>query len=408
MPNDNFTPPQKVLENYADVLINFALGGGKGIKKGDTVYLSIPEVAKPLLSELEKAIYKAGGNMILRYIPDNTNRFGFGKTFLEHASPKQLSYFPDKYIKGLVDEMDHVLIILGTTDLHALQGIDSKKIQQHGLAYKPYMEWRNKKEHAGKLSWTIALYGTEAMAKEATMSEEEYWDQIIKACFLDAKNPIAEWNRVFKQIESTIKKLNKLPIEKVNVLGPDIDLWITIGEERKWLGGSGANIPSFEIFTSPDWRGTEGWIKFNMPLYYSGTIVEGIELTFKKGKVIKATAKKNEQVLKNMIASKNADKVGEFSLTDRRTSRITKFMANTLFDENIGGKYGNTHIAVGAAYENAFTGDVSKLTKKQSEKLGFNDSAVHTDMFSTTPRTVTAYLKDGKEKVIYKDGEFTL
>jgi aminopeptidase len=270
------------------------------------------------------------------------------------------------------------------------------------------MDWRTEKEHKGKLTWTLALYGTDGMAQEANLSIEDYWEQIIKACFLDAKNPIGEWKRVFNQINITIKKLNILDIDKVNVLGPDVDLWITIGEKRKWLGGSGANIPSFEIFTSPDWRGTEGWIKFNQPLYRNGVLIDGIELTFKKGKVVKATATKNEKALKDMIAAPNADKVGEFSLTDKRISRITKFMADTLFDENMGGEYGNTHIAVGSAYESTYAGDVSKLTQKQSEKLGFNDSAVHTDMFSTSPRTVTAYLRNGKEKVIYKDGEFTV
>ncbi|MCC2631087.1 MAG: aminopeptidase [Candidatus Paceibacter sp.] len=403
-----YQPSQKILENYANVLVNFALGGGKGIKKGETVYLIIPEIAKPLLSPLERAIYKKGGNVILRYTPDNTNRFGIGRDFFELASKQQLNYFPEKYVRGLVDEIDHVMVILGNTNPKILQGIDSKKIQQQGLAYKPYMDWRNEKEHAGNMTWTLALYGTAAMAEEAKLSEKEYWDQIIKACFLDAQNPIAEWKKASRIIETTRAKLNKLPIEKINILGPDADLWITIGEKRQWLGGSGRNIPSFEVFTSPDWRGTEGWIKFNQPLYYSGNLIEGIELTFKKGKVVKATAKKNEQVLKNMIASHNADKVGEFSLTDKRTSRITKFMANTLFDENIGGEHGNTHIAVGMSYVDTYAGDVKKLTKAQTEKLGYNDSAVHTDIISTSPRTVTAYLKNGTEKVIYKNGEFII
>jgi aminopeptidase len=109
-----------------------------------------------------------------------------------------------------------------------------------------------------------------------------------------------------------------------------------------------------------------------------------------------------------MIKSKDADKIGEFSLTDGRVSRITKFMAETLFDENMGGKEGNTHIALGSAYEDCFSGDVSKLTKEESKKLGFNDSAVHTDIISTAPRRVMAHLKDGSQKLIYENGQFTL
>jgi len=185
-------------------------------------------------------------------------------------------------------------------------------------------------------------------------------------------------------------------------------LWVKIGEKRAWNGGSGRNIPSFEIFTSPDWRGTNGWIKFNQPLYYFGNLIEGIELEFKDGLVIRSSAKKNEKVLKAMIASKDADKVGEYSLTDRRFSRITKFMANTLFDENVGGSHGNTHIALGNSYHDCYKGDPGKVSKKEWARLGYNDSSVHTDIISTTPRIVTAYLPNGKTKVIYKNGQFTL
>jgi aminopeptidase len=123
---------------------------------------------------------------------------------------------------------------------------------------------------------------------------------------------------------------------------------------------------------------------------------------------VKATAKKNEKLLQEMIATKDANKVGEYSLTDKRHSRITKFMAETLFDENMGGPYGNTHIAVGMSYRDTYAGDVSKLSTKDAQALGFNDSSVHTDMISTTDRTVTAHLKNGKQIVIYKKGQFAL
>ena len=163
-----------------------------------------------------------------------------------------------------------------------------------------------------------------------------------------------------------------------------------------------------KFFTSPDWRGTEGWIRFSEPLYRHGTVIEGIELHFKKGKVIKATAKKNEAMLKELIKTKHADKVGEFSLTDRRHSRITKFMANTLYDENVGGPQGNTHIAVGRAYRETYSGDIHRMEEKDWGKLGFNYSAEHCDIISTTKRTVTAYLKDGSSRKIYENGTFTL
>ena len=110
-----------------------------------------------------------------------------------------------------------------------------------------------------------------------------------------------------------------------------------------------------------------------------------------------------------MIAQENADKVGEFSLTDKRHSRITKFMATTLYDENMGGTFGNTHIALGNAYKDTFTGDMATVSEEQWAAMGYNSCPkVHTDIISTSDRTVTARLRNGSERVIYKDGQFTL
>jgi len=401
-------PSKEILERYADVLVNFALGGGKGIKKGEVVRVTTSESAKPLFIAIHNAIIKAGGHMVSDYHLDDDA--GMQKMFFENAKSHQIDFFPEKYMRALVDHIDHSIYIAASNDPHALKGVDPKKIMRRGEAVKPYRDWRTEKEHKGKFTWTIALFGTAAMAREAGLSEDEYWEQIIKACFLDTANPIAKWKSVYRELESYRKKLNALSpkIDRLHVEGPDADLWIKLGDKRAWLGGSGRNIPSFELFTSPDKRGTEGWIRLNQPLYRYGNKVEGIELHFKGGKVVKCTAASGEKLIKEMIKTPGANMVGEFSLTDSRFSRITRFMAETLFDENIGGPEGNTHIALGASYKECYTGDVSKLTKAQAEKLGYNDSSVHTDVISTAPRTVTAILKDGKTQVIYQKGRFVL
>ncbi len=403
-----YHPDQKILARYADVLVNFALGGGKGIKKGDTVMVYAEDFAKRLYAEVVKAIWKAGGNVISRYSPSDEPWFKMDRLFYELASEQQLSHFPEKYLKGMIEESDHSLYIISDTDPRGLQGVDSKKMMKRGMTMKPVKGWRDAKENAGKFTWTLGLYGTPAAAKEAKLSEKEYWNQIIKACFLDEENPIVKWKQVYKEMYAFKDKLNKLKIEKVHVVGKDVDLWVQLGEKRKWIAGSGRNVPTFEIFNSPNWRGTNGWIKFNQPLYRYGNVIEGIELEFKDGIVIKAKAKKNEKLLNDMIATEGANKVGEFSLTDRRFSRITKFMAHTLYDENVGGPFGNTHIALGSSYHDCYDGDPSQVSKEEWDRLGYNDSSVHTDIISTTDRTVTAYLPNGKEKVIYKDGQFTL
>ena len=407
----SYTPSKIILERYADVLINFALNSGEGIKKGEVVHLNATESAKPLFVEVRNAVLRSGGHVIANFLPDGTSdRRSVTREFYEIASPEQLEWFPKHYVRGLVDEIDHSVHLLAHSNPHELKGVDPKKIMKRGVAWKPFRDWENEKERKGKFTWTIALYGTAAMAKEAGMSEKEYWNQIIKACFLDEKNPIKKWREVFKLVEKYRARLNKISpdIDKLHMTGEDVDLWVKLGEKRQWLGGSGRNIPSFEIFTSPDWRGTEGWIRFNQPLYRYGNKITGIQLWFKHGRVVKSSAKTNEKLLKEMIATPGADRIGEYSLTDKRCSRITKFMAETLYDENMGGPQGNTHIALGMAYKDTCNGPIAEMDEEDFSDLGFNDSSVHTDIISTSKRTVTAHLKNGSEKVIYKDGEFVL
>lgn len=398
-----YTPSRKILEKYADVLVNFALNSGKGIKKGEVVILQIPESAKPMLVELQKTVLKAGAHPIIHYIPE-----GMSREFYNLANKEQIGYFPAKYLKGRIEEVDHAIMLIADTDKHELEGIDPKMIMDKSKAFRPYMEWRNDKENAGKFTWVVGLYGTKAGADEVKMAEKEYWQEIIKACYLNDKNPVKTWQKITGEVERVKRKLDALKIEKVRIESKNTDLTITLGKNRKWMGGGGRNIPSFEVFISPDCRYTEGCISFNQPLYRYGNLIKDIYLEFKNGRVVKATAKKGEKVLKHMIENNGADMIGEFSLTDGRVSKITKFMAETLFDENVGGKYGNTHIALGSAYKDSYPGNPSKIKKEQWEKMGYNESVVHTDIVSTEDRTVTAWLPSGKKVVIYKDGRFTV
>ena len=401
-----YQPSQKKLQKYADVLVNFALNEGKGIKKGDVVRVTAWESAKPLFLELQRAILNAGGHILARYMPDDDRSFNFSKLFYENAGPGQLSFYPTNYMEGMVRDVDHSIVIISDADTRSLKGVDPKKIMKRGEALKPISDMLTEKENRGEFTWTLALYGTPAMAAEAGLSLKEYWREIERACFLDKKDPIAEWKKTTKQIEMFRQRLNRMPITTLHVTGENVDLELSLGESRQWVAGGGRNIPSFEIFTSPDWRGTNGWIRFDQSLYCYGDIIKGIELEFQNGKVVKSTAKKNQKILREMIATEGANKVGEFSLTDKRHSRIKKFMATTLFDENVGGTYGNTHIALGRSYADAYAGDSSAMSDADWKKLGFNNSSVHTDIISTTDRTVTATLEDGSEKVIYKNGQF--
>lgn len=402
----SYKPSEKLLEKYANVLVNFALGGGKGIKSGEVVYLQAPLSALPFYRVLRKQILDSGGLMIGSLGDDMS---GAAKYFYDHANDQQLTAFHRNYYKGLVADVDHRIAVIADYDVHELDKVDPKKIITVQKAGKPLMEWFDKKENDGRYTWTLALYCTPSMAKEAGLSPEQYWQQIIKACYLDCADPIAEWRRLMTEAEKTASKLSNLSIKTLHIKGQDVDLIVTLGEKRQWVTIDGRNIPSFEIFTSPDWRGTQGWIRFNQPLYYYGPKVEGIELHFKNGRIVKSSATKNHKLLKEMLATdKGASQVGEFSLTDKRFSRITKFMAETLYDENMGGPFGNTHLAVGKSYHDTYTGSTANRSTSFFKKLGYNESVIHVDMVSTTDRTVTATLAGGTKKVIYKNGQFTV
>lgn len=398
-----YKPSDEILEKYANVLVNFALNSGEGIKKGAVVFVQVPECAKPMLIALQRAILKSGGNCLINYSPDNISR-----EYYELANKEQLEFFPSEYIKARVDTIDHVIGIEAEIDKYELEGVPADKIMTRQKVWKPYFDWRDAKENEGKFTWTMGLYGTEQMAKEVGMTIEEYWEEIIKACYLDEKDPVKKWKEIFVEIERVRSKLDSLKIEKVHVKSENTDLTVKLGKGRKWLGGSGRNIPSFELFISPDWRGTEGKIQFTEPLYRYGNLIDKAYLEFKNGKVVFARAEKGEKILKEMIMVEHADKIGEFSLTDGRMSRITRFMGETLFDENVGGKYGNTHIALGKAYKDSHPENPSKVSEEEWELLGYNDSVIHTDIVSTENRTVTATLEDGSEMIIYKDGMFTI
>lgn len=399
-----YYPNKKILEKYADVLVN-ALNSDKGIKEKDVVCISVPDWAKPFIIPLRTAVLKAGGNPIISFLPT-----GIAKSFFLNANKNQISFFAKKYWKGWVDQFDHVIFILPDMSPFELEGIDPVKQMARVIAAKPLRTWRNKKEDEGKFSWTIGWWGTEEYATLAKMSLKKYWDNIIKACFLNFDNPVQKWKEVTDKIARIITKLNSIPIDKLHIKGTKTDLWVSIGKKRKWCGGGGCNRPSFEIFTSPDWRETEGNITFNQPLFFQGSVIERIQLTFKNGKVIKAISKTNQNILQTMVKQENADKLGEFSLTDGRFSPITVPMANTLFDENMGGPFGNMHIALGAAYPDTYNGKAITMKPDDWEKLGFNDPScsIHTDIISTEDRIVTATLRNGKDIVIYKKGIFTV
>ena len=148
-----FTPSTKILERYANVLVNFALGGGAGIKPGEVVLLCVPECARPMLQPLHDAVLKSGGHPVIDIIPD-----GLQRSFFENANDDQILYRPMKRMLATVEDCNHRLYMIAEHEKYELSGIDSEKMMKRFATVKPYREAMQKKEKEGKVTWTLRLY----------------------------------------------------------------------------------------------------------------------------------------------------------------------------------------------------------------------------------------------------------
>lgn len=391
-------------EKYAEVMIwamQAARRNGK-FKKYDTVLLRTDTAALPLAEAIYKKLLAARFNVVTRImVPEN-----FSKAFYGQSDNKQLSFLPpgEKEFQGGINGL---IALHAPQDLTHLKNVDPARIAKNAVARKPVREILDEREQKGLFSWTLCNYPTEELAGRAGLTVKEYANQIARACFLNEKDPVKKWKEVTKQINEIGAWLTSLPIDTLRVESEHMDFEVLLGEQRRFIAGGGCNIPSFEIFTSPDWRGTRGVYFADLSSYRSGNYVKGVRLEFKNGRVVKADAEQGAEFVRKMVAmDRGAAQIGEFSLTDRRFSKINKFMADILFDENFGGQYGNCHVAIGSSYADTFSGPQSKLDKKMKEKLGFNDSSLHWDLINTENKRVTARLKDGSTQVIYEKGEF--
>ena len=391
-------------DKYADVMLwalQAARCNGK-FKPYDVVVLRYEPLALPLAQSLYKKLLEAKLNVIAR----QDNPEAFAREFYGTADDKQLTFLPpgeEAFQQGI----NGLISLRAPADLTSLKNTDPSRLAKAAVARKPLREILDAREQKGLFSWTLCNYPTEELAKRAGLSVKEYAAQIARACYLNEKDPVKKWQEVTAQMEEIAKWLSALPVETFRVQSAHMDFEVLLGEKRRFVSGGGCNIPSFEIFTSPDWRGTRGVYFADLSSYRNGNYVKGIKLEFKAGRAVKATAQQGQNFVRKMLAmDEGACQIGEFSLTDRRFSKITKFMADILYDENFGGKYGNCHVAVGASYADTYSGNVARLTPELKKKLGFNSSALHWDLINTEDKLVQARLKTGKVVTVYEKGQF--
>jgi len=391
------------LDRYADALIWGLLKARTGrFRRGDIVLIRYDSSAISLVEVLYDKLLGRG----MHIIPRAGLSAHMERSFFDKANRRQLVFHPPGE-KELCESLGGSIFVHAPESLTHLKDADPGKIAQSVIAKKELREILDRREETGEFGWTLCTFPTRELAKNAKLTLAQYTDQIIKACFLDSENPASRWESVYRKAGAIKKWLNGMSVSYYHIQSDNVDLRIKPGKRRQWIGVSGHNIPSFELFLSPDWRGTEGYYFANQPSFRSGNYVENIRLVFEKGRVAGINADTGEDfAVKQLSMDKGAGRVGEFSLTDRRFSRIDRFMADTLFDENYGGQWGNCHIALGASFSDTYDGNPAELTKAMKKGLGFNDSALHWDMVNTERKIVRARLSNGKTTTIYEDGVF--
>ncbi len=370
------------VEKLARVITEYSVG----IKPGDRVYITASPVAQPLTLAIIEQVIKRGGH------PHITAGSGYNhldlvpgatELMLKYGSPEQLQYV-NPFELMAVNDFDVRIAIKADTNTKALSNVDPKRIAMATSARRVLTETMMQRSATGELRWCVTLFPTDANAQDAEMSLREYEDFVYGAGLLNDPDPVASWLAMGTRQQTYIDWLKGK--KRIHVKGPNADLEVGI-DQRIFINSEGKrNFPDGEIFTGPEETVTEGWVKFTYPAIYQSREVNGVELQFKAGRVVKATATKGEDFLLSVLDTDSGSRtLGEFAIGTNHA--IKQFTRNILFDEKLGG---TIHMALGAAYPD--TG-------------GVNKSAVHWDMICDT-RDGTEITADGE--VFYRNGEFLI
>jgi aminopeptidase len=362
------------MQKLANLLVNYSVE----VQPGDWVIVRGDVIAEPLLAEIVGAVARAGGRPTVLLGSDAINEALMREadaSVLEWVSPTD---------KLLYDEADVIISARAVSNTRNLSGIDPEKERVATLSRGVLTETHLRRSAEGALRWVGTQYPCPAYAQEADMSLRDYEDFVYSATFVDKDDPVAEWQKVHVEQQRIIDWLKGKKI--VTVKSPNADLTLSI-EGRTFINSDGKrNMPSGEVFTGPVEDSANGWVKFTYPAIRGGREVEGVRLVFQDGKVVTATAEKNEAYLVSQLdADAGSRYLGEFAIgTNYGIQRFTK---SILFDEKIGGSF---HMAVGAGYPE--TGSVNK-------------SSVHWD-FICDVRQDSEIRVDGE--LLYKDGAFQI
>lgn len=362
------------IEKLADLMVNYSVA----VKPGEKVLIRGNSLGEPMIKAIYTKVLQVGAFPLVM-----TNLPGMDEIFYRYANDEQLTHIPEP-VRLAMETYDVTISIIGEANTKALTHIDPSRMALRSRGNAPLMKKVLERAAKGELRWTLTLFPTQAHAQDAEMSLTEYEDFVYNACMPDMNDPVGYWQKVRVRQDRIVDWLKGK--DQVHITAEGTDLRLSVKDRIFINCCCHENVPDGEVFTGPVEDSAEGHVTFTYPAIYDGHEVTGVQLWFEKGRVVKATADKNEEFLLKMLDTDDGSRyLGEFAIGTNEG--INRFSGEILFDEKIGGSF---HMALGAGYP---------------ETGSKNDSGIHWDMICDLRRGGEIRV-DGE--LLYQNGKFVI
>jgi aminopeptidase len=372
-----------------DKLAEVAVKVGLGLRAGQELVMTASLDALPLARRITEQAYRAGASLVTTLYSDDEAtlmRYHFAPTeSFDHAAKWLYDGMGAAFKSGAA----RLAIAGGNPALLANEDTDKVGRANRAVsqAYRPALELITRHE----INWTIVACATPAWAAamfpgdapDAAM--DKLWEAIFETTRINQQDPVGAWKTHDADLQMRAARLNEKRYAALRYRGPGTDFLLGLADDHVWMGGGTTagnglycipNMPTEEVFSMPHKERAEGTVTATKPLSHQGTMIEGIQVRFEKGRIVEAHATRGEEVLRKLIdTDEGARRLGEVALVPHSSPIAHSGMLfyNTLFDENAA-----SHIALGQAYTSCVR-DGDKLTPEQLAAKGANDSLIHVD-----------------------------